>query len=84
MITGKYTCIYNMLSWYSSRNILCLLKTLTLLPLGVEGGKKGGLAGWACFSILTLKILRLVALTIYFDRLGGKKKNLYDEITGRF
>lgn len=31
MNTGKYTYIYNMLPWYSSRNILCLLKKLTLV-----------------------------------------------------
>lgn len=63
-----------MLPRYSSRNILCLLKKLTLLSLGVEGEKKGGVASWACFSIFTLKILRLVALTDYFDRLEKKKR----------
>lgn len=48
MTIGKYTYIYNMLSLYSSRKILCLLKK-TNSSLGAEGGKKGESAGWAFF-----------------------------------
>lgn len=74
MNIGKYTYIYNMLPWYSSRKILCLLKKKKLI-FGSWGRKERrvGWLGFFFFSIFTSKILRLVALTIYFD---GVEKNI--------